>query len=84
MAKQVRERALLLEQLRLVMWHRFDPWPGNMPQMWPRRKKLNTGFLVFGLHQNLLWSFLFGWFWFWQCPRYTKVPGPRIQPELLQ
>ena len=34
----VKDPALSLLCLRLLLWHGFDPWPGNfhMPQVWPK------------------------------------------------
>ena len=41
MAQHVKDPALSLQQLRLLLWCQFDPRPGNfhMPQAWPKRKK---------------------------------------------
>ena len=35
----VKDLALSLLWLRLLLWHGFDPWPGNicMPQTWPKK-----------------------------------------------
>ena len=37
----VRDLALSLQQLRLLLWHGFHLWPGNfhMPWVWPEKKK---------------------------------------------
>ena len=43
--QQVKDLVLSLQQLRLLLWLRFDPWPGNlhMPWAWPhKRKKKST------------------------------------------
>ena len=39
MAQWVKDLALSLQQLRLLLWHRFDPWPRNfdVPQVWPKK-----------------------------------------------
>ena len=29
MAQQVKDLTLSLQQLGLLLWHGFDPWPGN-------------------------------------------------------
>ena len=41
MAQQVKDLVLSLQQLGLLLWYRFDPWPGNfhMPWLWPKKKK---------------------------------------------
>ena len=38
---KVKDLALSPQQLWLLLWHRFHPWPGNfhMPWAWPKRKK---------------------------------------------
>ena len=40
MAQWVKDPALSLQQLGLLLWHGFDPWPGNfrMPQVRPKKK----------------------------------------------
>ena len=40
-AQQVKDSALSLQQLRLLLWCGFHPWPGNfcMPQMWPKKRE---------------------------------------------
>ena len=37
----VKDPALSPQQLRLLLWHRFDPWPGNfhMPWVWLKKPK---------------------------------------------
>ena len=37
----MKDPALSLQQLRSLLRHRFDPWPGNfhMPRVWPKKKK---------------------------------------------
>ena len=41
MAQQVKDLVLSLLWLWLLLWCRFDPWPGNfcMPQVQPKKKK---------------------------------------------
>ena len=41
MAQQVKDPALSQQQLGLLLWRRFDPWPRkfHMPQAWPKEKK---------------------------------------------
>ena len=34
MAQWVKDLALSLLRLRLLWWHRFDPWPGNFWMLW--------------------------------------------------
>ena len=43
-AQQVTDPALSLQQLGSLLWHRFDPWPGNfhMLQMWQNKTKAKT------------------------------------------
>ena len=36
-----------LQQFRLLLWHGFDPWPGNFhlpPQEWPKNKLIKDTF----------------------------------------
>ena len=42
MAQWVKDLALSLLWLQSLLWHRFDPWPGNfhMPLAWPGKKKI--------------------------------------------
>ena len=44
MAQWVKDPALSLQQLRQLLWHRFDPWPRNfhMPQVQPKANKKPT------------------------------------------
>ena len=37
MVQWVKDLALSLQQLELLLWCRFNPWP--MPQVWPKKKK---------------------------------------------
>ena len=39
LAQQVKDLALSLMCLTLLLWHRFNPWRGNfhMPQAWPKK-----------------------------------------------
>ena len=39
MAQQVQDPVLSLQQLRSLLWHGFDPWPGNFCMLWLRKKK---------------------------------------------
>ena len=34
MAQWVKDLALSLLQLGLLVWYRFDPWPGNFRMLW--------------------------------------------------
>ena len=49
MAQQVKDLVLSLQQLGLLLWYRFDPWPGNfhMPQVQPKKKKRTTPLFFF-------------------------------------
>ena len=38
-AQWVKELALSLLCLGSLLWHRFDPWPGNFCMSWARPKK---------------------------------------------
>ena len=42
--QRVKDPALSLQQLEQLLWHGFDPWPGNfyMPWLWPKKKKEKT------------------------------------------
>ena len=44
MAQQVKDPALSLPWLRLLLWNGFDPWPGtfHMPWVWPKKTKTKT------------------------------------------
>ena len=33
MAEQVKDLALSLQRLRSLLWCRFHPWPGELPQV---------------------------------------------------
>ena len=35
----VKDLALSLQWLGLLLWHRFDPWPGNFYMLWAWLKK---------------------------------------------
>ena len=43
MAQQVKDPALSLQWLSLLLWFWFSPWPGNVYMLWtcphPRQKK---------------------------------------------
>ena len=41
MAQQVKDPALSPQPPGSLLWHRFDPWPGNfhMPGVWQKKKK---------------------------------------------
>ena len=39
MAKWVKDLALSLQQLRLLLWHRFDPWPRKLSHVASTAKK---------------------------------------------
>ena len=41
MVQQVKNSALSLQQLGLLLWHRLDHWPGNflMLQVWTKNKQ---------------------------------------------
>ena len=44
MEQQVKDLVLSLQQLRSLLWHGFNPWPGNfhMPQAWPKKCEFVT------------------------------------------
>ena len=46
MAQQVKNLDLSLQQLVLLLYCRFYPWPGNfhVPLVWPKKKKLYPQF----------------------------------------
>ena len=35
----VKDLVLSLQWLRSLLWHRFDPWPGNFHMLWVWQKK---------------------------------------------
>ena len=39
MVQQVKDLALSLQQLRSLLWSRFDPWPRNFHMPWVQTKK---------------------------------------------
>ena len=43
----VRDLALLLLWVRSLLWHRFDPWPGNFCMIWAQPKVKNNNSLIF-------------------------------------
>ena len=45
MAQQVKDPVLLLLWLGLLLWRRFDPWPGNFSMPWAQPKKRRGGIL---------------------------------------
>ena len=48
MAQQVKDPAMSLQQLRLLLWFGFDPWPGNfhMPWVQPKTNKQKKWSLI--------------------------------------
>ena len=38
-AQQAKDLALLPQWLGLLLWYRYDPWPGNFHMPWPRPEK---------------------------------------------
>ena len=49
MAQQVKDLVLSLQQLGLLLWYRFDPWPGNfhMPWLWPKKRIASAWYTLF-------------------------------------
>ena len=39
MAQQVKDLAMSLQWLQSLVWHVFDPWPGNFYILWLGQKK---------------------------------------------
>ena len=39
MAQQVKDPALSLQGLELLLWYSFDPWPRNFHMLWAWAKK---------------------------------------------
>ena len=37
-AQWVKDLVLSLQQLGLLLWHRFDPWPRNFCMLWAQPK----------------------------------------------
>ena len=48
MAKLVNDLAFLLPWLRLLLWHRFNPWPRkfHILQAWEKKKKKEYSFCI--------------------------------------
>ena len=44
MVQWVKDLALSVQQLGLLLWLGFDPWPRNfyMPWAWPKQKKMKN------------------------------------------
>ena len=59
-AQQVKDLVLSLQWLRSLLWHGFNPWPGNfhMLQVQPKKKKKNEGKIKTFLHKQKLREFL--------------------------
>ena len=53
-AQQLKDLVLSLQQLRSLLWHSFNTWPGNfhMPQEQPKTQAKQTN------KNPLLWKFL--------------------------
>ena len=56
MAQWVKDLVLSLLWLGSLLWHGFNPWPGNfrMPQVWPKKKKKK------GLGEMAAWKISLG------------------------
>ena len=63
MAQQVKDPALSQQQLRSLLWRRYDPWPRNFHVAWvqPRRKKKWD--IAWVIHSWLLTYILCTWSW---------------------
>ena len=67
MAKRLKDLALSLQWLGLLVWLGFDPWPKNfhMPQLWPNKIKYTDNitrfyfilFFSFYGHTCGIWKF---------------------------
>ena len=53
--KKIKDPALSLQQFGSLLWHGFNPWPGNfhMPWVWPKTNKQNEPMMVDLLDKNL-------------------------------
>ena len=51
MVQGMKDPALSLQQLRSLLRHRFDPWPGNfhMSRVWPKKRDSSIDELEVGL-----------------------------------
>ena len=53
MAQWIKDTALPLQQLRSLLWHRLDPWSGNVHMPWAQPKdKGKEKRKAFSLHQG--------------------------------
>lgn len=55
MAPWVKDLALALQQLWLLLWHRFDPWPGNLHAVGMAKKEKKERMKCI---KDLIWTFL--------------------------
>ena len=42
-AQRVKDPVLPLQQLKCLLWHGFDPWPGNFRMPWVGQKRRRRG-----------------------------------------
>ena len=68
--EQGKDLALSLQQLGWLLWHRFNPWPGNfhMPQAGPKKKKGITAIRI----ENLIHK------WKRDCSLFHSSPHPTL------
>ena len=61
-AQWVKDKVLSLQQLRSQLWHRIEPWPGNvcMPFAWAK-KKVRVILMPWGIGHMII--ILDMWFW---------------------
>ena len=45
LAQWVKDPALAPQQLRLLLWHRFDPWPKKFHMLWAQPKERERALL---------------------------------------
>ena len=55
MTQWVKDLALLPQQLGLLLWSEFDPWPGNFRMLWAQPRKKNKGLKRFKVRETHKW-----------------------------
>ena len=69
MAQRVQDPALSLQQPGSLLWHGFDPWPGNVHtlQVWPKNATLPKQNHSFGNNSHMTFCHFRGCRWKTMC-----------------